>query len=176
MRLLMLLPIAALAACGGEAETNKSAERAANIDAGQWQTEFEVTTYTRRDEGTPKIDTPVGTRSSSATCVSAADATRPPTTLFAGEPFDCEYQDFLMRNGRINLTMQCRHPRLSERVGVAVVGSFTATEFDAKVQYSTREPGPGDIVVVTQANGRRTGEACTAPAAGEGNASAGNRQ
>ena len=173
MRLLMLLPLAALAACGGEAETNKSAARAANIDAGQWQTDFEVETYTKRDEGPPKIDTPVGTRSSSAACVTAQNATRPPPSLFIGEPFQCEYSDFLMRNGRINTTMQCRHPRIGEPVSVAVVGDFTADGFDARVQYLTRDAGPGDVLVVTHATGRRTGGACTAPASGDGNSSAG---
>jgi hypothetical protein len=172
MRPLILLPLVALAACGGEAEKNKSEARAASVDAGQWQTDFEVTTFTRRDEGAPKIDSPVGTRSTAATCVAAGNATRPPTTLFVGAPFECEYQDFYMRSGRINLSMQCRHPQLGERVGVTAVGDFTATGYQATVQYTTREAGPGDVVVVTRATGRRTGGACTAPAEPAGNQAA----
>lgn len=171
MRLLILVPLAALAACGGEAE-KKAETRAAHIDAGQWQTDFEITTLTARDEGPAKITTPVGTRTSGATCVTAENATRPPPTLLVGAPFECEYQDFYMRNGRINLSMQCRHPDFRERVGVTAVGDFTATGYQATVQYTTREAGPGDVVVVTRATGRRTGAACAPAAEPAGNEAA----
>ena len=171
MRLLIMVPFAAVAACGGEAE-KKVETRAAHIDSGQWETGFEVTTFTTRDAGPPKINSPVGTRSSGVTCVTAENATRPPPTIFVGAPFECEYQDFYMRNGRINLLMQCRHPDFGERVGVTAVGDFTATGYQATVQYTTREAGPGDVVVVTRATGRRTGAACTAPPVPAGNEAA----
>jgi hypothetical protein len=165
MRLLILIPLAALAACGEEPKA-KAPERPQAFQAGQWTNNMRVTTFRQLDQGRPRIDMPAGTQVSGATCIGSGDTRRPAPELFVGEGWqDCGWSEMRMRNGRLTAIGTCRRPGLPEPVNITAVGEFTATSFEGTVEYNTRLASDGDVRVVLESRGQRTGE-CTAPAEG----------
>ena len=167
MRAIAFIPVLILAACGGAAEQNKAAAKAASLSAGQWQLTSEVTAFSKADQGPPAIDTPVGTRATESVCVGAG---RPPAELFAGADYDCRYDNYYARNGRVNVTMICHRDGLVGNIPATADGQFEADSLDFTRDLRTSLSGNGDVQITQHVTGRRTGE-CTPEPAG-GNASA----
>ena len=171
MRLLVLVPLAALAACGGEGEQKaKAPPRPQAMQAGQWESTLEVTNFRRTDEGRPRLNMPNGTRATGAACLGEADTARPPMELFTGSGFEnCSWGDnYYMRNGRLVSSGTCRRDGVGE-VEVTVSADFTETSFEGTAEFVTRLPTDGDVFIGARVQGRRSG-ACT-PAAADGNRS-----
>ena len=111
MRTFALIPLLVLAACsdatGGETKPAE-AEAATALTPGQWEITREITRVASTDNGEPKLDVVVGTRTTFAHCVAAGDAEKPQPDLFAGiEGGQCEYRNFYMSRGRINVSLAC---------------------------------------------------------------------
>jgi hypothetical protein len=170
MRWIVCLSVIVLAACGGGgAEENKSAAKAQRLDAGLWTLTSEVTAFNKADAGPPAIDTPVGTRATETVCVGEG---RPPATLFAGADYDCRYDNYYARNGRVNATMMCRHDDLSGSIATTSDGQFEADSVEFAREIRTSLSGDGDVQISQRVTGRRTGDCPPTPAGA--NASAGN--
>ena len=155
MRILAVLPLLVVVACGGEAEEKKSAAKAASLTAGQYELTSEVTAFTAVDQGEPAINTPVGTRATETVCVGQG---RPPTKLFAGEGYRCAYDNYYLRNGRLNVTLRCTREGLSGGTPMAIDGRFEAESFEYTRDLSTILAGDGDVRISSRVTGRRTGE------------------
>lgn len=169
MRWIACMTVMILAACGGAAEQNKAATKAATLATGQWELTAEVTAFNKADQGTPQINTPVGTRTTETVCVGEG---RPPEALFAGAGYRCSYDGFYVRNGRLNVTMICRREGLSGSIPTTADGEFEADSLEYRRDMRTALSGDGDVQITQQVTGRRTGDCTPAP---EGdNASAGN--
>lgn len=169
MRILVLVPLAALAACGGEGEQKaKAPARPQAMPAGQWESSLEVTNFRRTDEGRPRLNMPNGTRETGSACVPGGADARPPVELFVGPDFEnCRWADnFYMRNGRLVSSGTCRRDGVGE-VEVTISANFTETSYEGTAEFVTRLPTDGDVFIGAQVEGRRTGE-CTA-AAEDGN-------
>lgn len=172
-RLIGLIPLAALAAsCGGEEPKAKAkAERPAVLPAGQWSSTMRVTNSRALEAGEARLTMANGTEVRGAACVPGGDA-RPPAELFAGEGVtDCSWWDnsFLMRNGRLMANATCQRAGIGN-VEIGVTMTFTETSFEGRVEYSTRSDEPGDVLIVMDARGQRTGD-CTPGGAEGGNQS-----
>jgi hypothetical protein len=162
MRYLGLAAIGLLAACGAPS-ANKAKESVAALEAGQYEVTSEVTQFRKADEGKPRINTPVGTRTTRSVCVS--DGAALPPDLFADEGLTCQDgASNYARNGRLNLNVRCTRPDLKGDLGYTVSGTFDAQSFRADRQLNTIFSTDGDVIVGATVQGRRTG-ACTAPAA-----------
>ncbi|HYG29630.1 MAG TPA: DUF3617 family protein [Allosphingosinicella sp.] len=162
MKLMVLVPLAALAACGGETEQKAKAQpRAQAMEAGQWQMSYEVTNFRRADEGQPRLNMPQGTRGTAEACIGQADTQRPPMALFAGSEFeDCNWgENFYMRNGRLVSSGLCRRDGVGQ-VEVTISADFTGTTFNGTAEMLTRLVTDGDVILASRIEGRRTG-ACT---------------
>ena len=171
-RLLIFVPVLALAASCGE-EKAKAPERPQALQAGQWSTELRVTAFRQLDQGRASIDMPAGTQVTAAACIGPAETRSPPPALFVGEGWNgCRWNEARLRNGRLSLIGTCRRPGLAEPVNVTAVGEFTATGFQGTVEYNTQLVRDGDVRVVLESRGQRTGE-CTAPAEGGNQTKAG---
>jgi len=171
MRFIYLAPAFALAACGGEAENKTEAAAApATIAPGQYEVTAEVAEFRQTDEGTAKINAPVGTRTTRSVCVPAGAAVHP--DLFADEGSTCQVgsSDYV-RNGTINLTLRCTRPEAGGNANYALSGSFDGESFRADRELTTTFTGEGDVFVYSRVQGRRTGE-CTPGAGQTGNSAA----
>ena len=172
MRWIACMPLLFAAACGGgDAGQNKAGTAtAANVAAGQWELTSEVTTFHTVDQGSPQLNTPVGTRATETVCVGAG---QPPAALFAGAGFACRYDSYYGRHGRVNATMMCSREGLNGRIPITADGQFGADSLEYTRELRTSLAGSGDVQITSHVTGRRTGD-CT-PGAEGGNQSAGTK-
>jgi hypothetical protein len=160
MRALALIVLLALASCGDEAAENKAAIVAAP-SPGQWEHSPQVTRFTRADQGAPRIDTPVGTRTTQSVCV--APGGRLPTALFSGDDFTCRYDSYYVRNGNANATLSCERHGLTGNIMVAADGTFGADRINLHRNVRTVLTTDGDVQIDADVTGRRTGACAPAP-------------
>lgn len=170
MRWIACIPILAVAACGGgTAEENKSQAKAESIAAGQWELSSEVTAFSTVGPGTPRINTPVGTRATETVCVGAGS--QPTAALFSGTGYDCRYQTYYGRHGRATATLFCSREGLEGNITMTAEGQFGADSIEYTRDLSTALVGAGDVRISSRVTGRRTGDC--APATAEGNRTGG---
>jgi hypothetical protein len=167
MRLMLALPLLLAAGCGGDtAPQEKKAARLATLESGQFQLSSEVTTLSSVDQGAPAINTPVGTKAEQSVCIPASG--RAPTELFSGEGYDCSYNNYYARNGRINALLTCSRPGLRGEISMTVDGRFESggqISFNRNVR--TILASDGDVLINSRVTGRRTGD-CAAGASADG--------
>jgi hypothetical protein len=167
MRYPVIASLCLVAACsdgGGGAEEKKAEEQAATIEAGQWETSFEVTELRSTDKATPAVKAKAGDKMTSTTCVTEANKAEPPPELFAGQGYKCSYKTSYIRNGRLNASLACRHSSVSGEMVMSVNGSYSAASFEGTVSTTTYLPGDGDFQMTRNITGRKTAGACTAEA------------
>ena len=169
MRKMMLVPLLLVSACSGGGEAPKKEEAAAveKLDAGQWELTTEVTQFAKSDQGTPKIDTPVGTKETVSACVAEADAAKPQPMIFSGAKDECTYGNYYMSSGRLSATVNCNRPGLSGNVATNVDATFTASTIEGTLRTDTYLTTDGDVRITRKLTGRRTGAQCTPEAAGK---------
>jgi hypothetical protein len=160
MRSTIIIAMALLGACSEGADTGKkqAAAPATRFDAGLWETTIETTAMRPADEGTPRIKTEVGQKTTSSVCVPEADRLKPPPALFVGGAGKCEYKDSYMRNGRLSASIRCTRPGLSGDVMTNVSGTFQAASFEATTNTATYLTTDGDVAIDAKVTGRRTGD------------------
>jgi hypothetical protein len=166
MRMMLIVPLLIVAGCGGEAATEEKKARLASLDPGQYELSSEVTNLASVDEGDPAIDTPAGTRASQSVCVRAGH--QAPTLLFSGEGYQCRYDNYYVRNGRINALLSCTREGLQGDIAMTVDGTFESGQLAYTRKVRTILASDGDVLVDYRVTGRRTGE-CAPEAATEAN-------
>jgi len=168
MRLMLVIPLLLAAGCGGDTDGGEKAKatRLASLEPGQYELSSEVTSFTSVDEGAPAINTPVGTRTTQSVCVGGSG--RAPTELFSGEGFECSYNNYYARNGRINTLLQCRRDGLQGDIAMSVDGTFESGQLSYNRNVRTILVSDGDVLVNHRVTGRRTGD-CAPETAAEGN-------
>jgi hypothetical protein len=167
MRLFLLMPLLAIAACSGGEPTAKTedAPAADKLNAGQWEMTTEVTKVTQRDKGTPAINMPEGSKTVTSSCLAEADAKKPQPAILAPEGSDCKYRDSYISGGRLNATLECTRAGLTGDISTAVNGSYTGDTIEATSTTETRLSGEGDLMIEAKLTGRRTGDCTAAPTA-----------
>ena len=164
MRLVMCAGAALLlAACGSDEPAQNTAATAAKLAAGQYEVQMTVTGFRSTDGNTPVIKAKPGDVITSQGCV-GADGT-PAPELFAAKGDACTPQNPYVRNGRLNLSLDCTRKGTSGRIMQEVNGSFTADALTGKVSTTSFIQGPGDYELKGDVKGRRVGECTAAPKA-----------
>ncbi|MGZ8360546.1 MAG: DUF3617 domain-containing protein, partial [Allosphingosinicella sp.] len=83
-----------------------------------------------------------------------------PTDLFSGENFQCNYDNYYVRNGRLNVTLQCAREGLSGSVPMTVSGTFEENSLEYERDLRSVLASDGDVQIRSRVTARRTG-ACT---------------
>lgn len=165
MRYPALVSLVILCACSAEAEQKpKAAPKVTAIQAGQWEMTNEVTRLTQQDKGTPRIDTPAGSKTTDSICIGEAEVKKPNPQLFTGTKDQCDYNNFYMSGGTLNASMRCTRPGLGQ-LTMSVFGDYEADSFETTLDVSTHLPTDGDVNIVSKVTGRRVGECTPADAA-----------
>lgn len=163
MRAVLLLPIAALAACSDGGSQNKAAGEAASLETlalapGQWTVARETLRVEALDKGKPKIAAKVGETSEGNVCIPAGGSANPPPALFTPLNDECTAQTDYVARGRLNLAYSCKRAGLDTPYQVTTDGTYTADGFAATASLGTRLASDGDVRITTRLTGRRTGD------------------
>jgi hypothetical protein len=167
MRAFTFVPLLVLAACseGGGGDQKKVEEAPATMEAGQWETSFELASIRSVDKTTPAVKGAMGDKESGKSCIAEADRSAPPTALFSGQGYDCSYKSSYIKNGRISASLDCKRAGVSGQFLMSVSGNYTRDSFEGTVGTTTYLPGEGDFEMNRKISGRRSGPTC-APAGG----------
>ena len=154
-----------LAGCGGEApEQNTAAAAPAKLTPGQYEVTATVASFRSTDGNTPVIAAKQGDTITTSGCIGADGA--PSAELFAAKGDQCTVQNPYVRNGRMNLTLDCTRPGTPGKIMAEVNGNFTADGLTGSASTTSFIQGPGDYELKTDIVGRRVGECrAGAPAA-----------
>ena len=171
MRAASWIPLLFLAACGGGGENQQEAAEGpppANFPAGQWELSTEVATLQAPDALKARLGAADGSRAGESVCVGSG---RPPRAFFAGENYDCRTAEagYYVRNGRINVTLHCRHEAFDGTLTTIVSGRFGTDTVEFERELSSNPPNLGAVAITTRVTGRRTGDC--APAGEDANQS-----
>ena len=161
MRALILVPLCLVAACSEGGEKKKEAA-AANVTAGQWTTEHEVTSIRSTDKTELALKAAEGDKETGSVCIPAGGEAKPAPQLFAGPGYECQYKNSYIRKGRITASLSCRREGIDGELMMTVEGKYTATTFDGTVSTTSYLPGRGDFEMNRQMSGRHVAAACQA--------------
>jgi hypothetical protein len=166
MRSLLLIPLCLVAACsggeGGGGEEKKAEAQAATIEAGQWETSFEVTEHRSADQTEPALKAAVGDRETAALCVAEADKATPPPSCSRARATSASTRTAISGTAGINASLDCTRAGITGQLMLSVDGSYTGTTFEATVQTTTYLPGRGDFASMRKVGGRKIGANCAA--------------
>ena len=166
MRALSIVSVCLLAACsdGGGEEKKKADAPAAAMEAGQWESAFEVRSIRSTDKTEPVLKVKAGDKETGSACIAAGSEASPPGELFAGPGYTCRTQTAYNRNGRINSQYKCNRAGIGGEFMMTVQGKYTGTTFDGTVDTLTYLSGNGDFDMSRTVTARKTGASCAAAA------------
>lgn len=156
-RPLLLAALVALPMAGCEEPPKPVAAPAAPaiFPAGEW----EVTALTEKlrssDKSTPATDAKVGAAVTRRICSPAGP--KPAPALFAAEGDDCTLDSDYAKNGRINMSMQCKRPGKGQ-LALTLDGKYDSQSFEVVVVTGTYFAGSGDYALTQNMKGRRIGD------------------
>lgn len=145
-------------AAGNEAGGSESGgtAAAASLQPGQWETRIEVTKMSvpNMPQG---MSPPLPPPTSVSYCLTPEQAAQPNANFLtgSGESGGCTYENFSMRNGRLQGTVQCNHEGATMRS--TMDGSFSATSYEINSRAQTSMSGM-TMEMETRTSARRTGD------------------
>ena len=166
MRALIVGSLCLVAACSeGEQPKKEEAAAAKVLEAGRWETSFEVTSIRSTDNSTPVVKAKAGDKSTALSCIPTAD--KPDPEMFAGEGYDCDYKTSHIRSGRIVAQLSCRRTGVKGEIMMTVDGDYDANGFTGTVSSTSFLPGTGDFAMNRKLTGKKTADTCAASGAQE---------
>jgi len=124
----------------------------------------EVTAFRSTDKATPALKAAVGDKSTAPACVEAGKEEKPPAEMFAGAGYKCDYKDRYVRDGRINVSLECERDALDGKIQMTVEGTYAGDSLQVTTNANSFLSGDGDFSMTSKVTGRRTGPTCAAPA------------
>ena len=168
-RLLVIAPMLALAACGGEAPVANEAEaKPATLPAGEWEIASTVETLRSTDNTTPATALRQGETTTSKVCIGEQGG-KPDLAALLPESDECTATTVYARNGRVSAAYTCRRASDPGQVMPAMDGNYTADTLEMVVTTGTYFSGTGDYALTQKLNGKRLGDCPAAdPPAAQG--------
>lgn len=164
----LLCPVSALFLASGcdapEPARNMSANEVAaelaglRISPGLWESSTEVVDVTAPNlprEIQRRMKAP---KSRERHCITPEQAARPDANFLATRQSDCTYQDFSMRDGRMQGTMICSGRGLPGPATARMEGEYGSDRYDMRMRMEMSGPADARMTIVTRASGRRIGD------------------
>jgi hypothetical protein len=161
-RTLATLMVLSLAGCGQEAGAPKKAETPATLPAGTYEVTATVKSLVSTDKTPVPTFAKAGDTITTRGCVGADGLPAP--ELLAAKGDTCELQNPYVRNGRMNVTLDCNR-KGQGKVMTMLDGKYDAAGFTGTLTATSSFAGSGDYKLVEEVTARKVGDQCT-PAAG----------
>lgn len=171
----------ALAACGGSASADadrdgtitqeevEAAVAGVEIRPGQWENTVEFVDIEFDDTQLPEearafvvpiLDSLRGRVTTTNSCVTEEEASRPQAEMFSGnEDADCEYTRFDFAGGEVNMEMTCSDPA-SGTAKITNTGTYSETAYDMQMRVELEQSEMGAMAISATSKGRHMG-ACS---------------
>ena len=171
-RLLLILPLLALAACNNEPdiemENASVAEVAAEmrkegtakfINPGKWEqkaTILEIDAPGMPPEARQMMQKAMDQAQTHEVCLTPEQAKSPKEDFFAGADKNCRYEHFNWGDGKIDLKLNCKHPQATQTM--AMVGSYSPDNYTMTMTATNVGGGPaGEMTMKMKVDARRIG-------------------
>lgn len=171
-RLLLAMPLAALAACGSESEVkmeNASVAEVAQemreegaasfVNPGKWEqkaTLLEIDAPGMPPEARQMMQKAMDQVQVHEVCLTPEQARSPKEDFFTGADKNCRYEHFNWGDGKIDLKLNCKHPNATQTM--AMVGSYSPDNYTMTMTATNVGGGPqGQMTMKMKVDARRIG-------------------
>ncbi len=154
---------ATLGGCAEEAKPVEAKAAPAIFPAGEWDVTATTEKLVSTDKTTPATSHKVGAAETRTICSPAGP--KPAAALFAEAGDDCAVENDYARNGKINMSLQCKRPGRG-LVAVTLDGKYDDATFEVVVITGTYFNGSGDYSLTQNVKGKRIGDCPAAAKAG----------
>ena len=173
-RLLLALPLIALAACGNEPEVKlenasvsevaeavkKEGGDASFVNPGKWQQTaslIEIEAPGMPPEARQMMQKAMGEAQVHEVCLTPEQAKNPKEDFFTGADKNCRYEHFNWGDGKIDLKLNCKHPQAVQTM--AMVGSYSPEAYTMTMTMTNAGGGPaGEMTMKMKVDAKRIGE------------------
>lgn len=133
------------------------------LEPGRWETTTLITDIDVSGLPADATDAATGTPTTTATCVTPAQAAKPDASFLSGtRDANCEYQRFSMAGKRIDAALTCSPRGLAggKAIEMKLTGGYSSTAFAMNMTMNTKLAASMAMTMKATVNGKRTG-ACT---------------
>ena len=162
---MLALLLGSLGACGEAPKPVEDKAPPASFPAGEWEVTAMTETLRSADKSTPATGHKVGAAEAARKVCSTG--AKPVAALFADKGDSCTMENDYARNGRLNLSQQCKRPGRGS-LALAIDGKYDEDSFEVLVVTGTYFSGSGDYVMNQKLTGRRLGDCPAGGAAAAG--------
>lgn len=173
-RLLLALPLLAVAACSNEPEVkmeNASVAEVARevsrqggeesfVNPGKWQqtaTLLEIEAPGMPPEAKQMMGQAMNRAQVHEVCLTPEQAKSPKEDFFAGADKNCRYEHFNWGEGKIDLKLNCKHPNATQTM--AMVGSYSPEAYTMTMTATNVGGGPaGEMTMKMKVDAKRIGD------------------
>jgi len=173
-RLLLALPLLAIAACGNEPEVkmeNASVGEVAEemrrqagsdeafVNPGKWEqtvTLLEIDAPGMPPEARQMMQRAMDQAQVHEVCLTPEQAKSPKEDFFTGADENCRYEHFNWGDGKIDLKLNCKHPGATQTM--VMVGTYQPNSYSMTMTATNAGAGPDEqMVMKMKVDARRTG-------------------
>ena len=173
-RLLLALPLLAVAACSNEPEVkmeNVSVVEVARevirqggeesfVNPGKWQqtaTLLEIEAPGMPPDAKQMMGQAMNRAQVHEVCLTPEQAKSPKEDFFAGADKNCRYEHFNWGEGKIDLKLNCKHPNATQTM--AMVGSYSPEAYSMTMTATNVGGGPaGEMTMKMKVDAKRIGD------------------
>lgn len=158
--MMLAVLLGSLGACSEAPKPVEKKAPPAAFPAGEWEVTSLTENLRSSDKSTPATRHKVGATETNRICSPAGP--KPAPALFADKGDDCKLDSDYAKNGRINMSMQCKRSGQGQ-LAVTLDGKYDETSFEVAVVTGTYFAGSGDYALTQKMTGKRIGD-CPAAA------------
>ena len=173
-RLLLALPLVAVAACNSEPEVkmeNASVGEVAQavrrqgggdsfVNPGKWQqtaTLLEIEAPGMPPEAKHMMSQAMNKAQVHEVCLTPEQARSPKEDFFAGADKNCRYEHFNWGDGKIDLKLNCKHPNATQTM--TMVGNYSPEAYTMTMTANNLGGGPaGEMTMKMKVDAKRIGD------------------
>ena len=173
-RLLLALPLIAVAACSNEPdvkmenasvaevakEMRKQGADSSFVEPGKWQqtmTLLEMDAPGMPPEAKQMMQRAMAKAQVHEVCLTPEQAKSPKEDFFSGADKNCRYEHFNWGDGKIDLKLNCKHPNATQTM--AMVGSYSPEAYTMTMTATNLGGGPaGGMTMKMKVDAKRIGD------------------